>query len=160
GVPFVAAATVLVAFDPARSRRAFVVVLPTALWLLWYVGWGHNAHTFISVHNAANLPQYVLDGVASSLAAYTGLAVGDFRASPLNWGHPRLVLAACVAGWRVYRLQRPTAGLLAALALLLGFWSLTALNANPLAPPTAGRYQYIGITFLALLAAELLRGVR
>ena len=160
GIPFVAAATVLVAFDRERWGRAFVVVVPTALWLVWYAGWGHNVHTFISVHNLANLPSYVLDGLASSLAAWTGLAVGQNQPSPLDWGRPLLVLAVGVAAWRLYRLRRPPASVLAALVLLLGFWSLTALNANPLAPPSAGRYQYIGITFIAIAAAELLRGVR
>ena len=160
GIPFVAAATVLVAFDPERWRRAFVVVVPTALWLVWYAGWGHNVHTFISVHNLANLPSYVLDGLASSLAAWTGLAVGQYQTSLLDWGRPLLVLAVGVAAWRLHRMGRPPAGVLAALVLLLGFWSLTALNANPLAPASAGRYQYIGITFMAILAAELLRGVR
>ena len=160
GVPFVAAATVLVALDPDRWRRAFVVAVPTGLWLLWYAGWGRHAETFISAHNVANLPSYVVDGLASSLAVATGLAVGAAQASPLDWGRPLLVLAVGVVAWRLYRLRRPPNGVLAALVLLLGFWSLTALNTNPLAPATAGRYQYIGVVFGAILAAELLRGVR
>ena len=44
--------------------------------------------------------------------------------------------------------------------LLLGFWFLTALNTNPFAPATAGRYQYIGIVLMALVAAELAAGLR
>ena len=43
---------------------------------------------------------------------------------------------------------------------MLGFWFLTALNTNPLAPATAGRYQYVGIVLMALLASELLAGLR
>ena len=162
GIPFVAAATVEIALSRDRWRRAFVVAMPTFLWLLWYGGWGHNAHTFISVHNFANAPSYVLDGLASSLATLVGLgvAIGDYQASPLDWGQPLLILVVGLAAWRVYALGRPPDRLLACLVLLLGFWGLTALNANPLAQPTAGRYQYLGIVLLVLVLAELVRGVR
>src|SRR5262245_6574603 len=67
GIPFVAAATVQLAFDRERWRRAFVVVAPTVLWLLWYAGWGHEAHTFISADNFANSPVYIASGLAASL---------------------------------------------------------------------------------------------
>ena len=149
GIPFVAAATVEIALSRDRWRRAFVVAMPTFLGF-WYGGWGHNAHTFISVHNFANAPSYVLDGLASSLATLVGLgvAIGDYQASPLDWGQPLLILVVGLAAWRVYALGRPPDRLLACLVLLLGFWGLTALNANPLAQPTAGRYQYLGIVLL------------
>jgi hypothetical protein len=161
GIPFVAAATIELALRRDRWQRAFVVVVPTVIWLLWYAGWGHNAHTFISFHNAANAPSYVLDGLASSLATLVGLglAMGDFQTSALDWGRPLLVLAVGLAGWRLHRLGQPSGRLLGVLVLLLGFWSLTALNTNPLAPATAGRYQYIGIVLMILVAAELVRGV-
>ena len=41
---------------------------------LWYLGWGHTAHTFVSFDNAAKLPSYVLDGLSSSISAYLGLS--------------------------------------------------------------------------------------
>jgi hypothetical protein len=161
GIPFVAAATLELALGRDRWRRAYVVVVPTVMWLLWYAGWGHNAHTFISFHNAANAPNYVLDGLASSLATLVGLgvALGDFQASALDWGRPLLVLAVILAGFRLHQLRRPPDRLLAVLVLLFGFWTLTALNTNPLAPATAGRYQYLGIVLMVLVAAELVRGL-
>jgi len=43
--------------------------------------------------------------------------------------------------------------------LLLGFWFLTALNTNPLAPaPTAGRYS-TGIVLMGLVAGGAVRGM-
>jgi hypothetical protein len=161
GIPFVAAATVELALTRERWRRAYVVVVPTVMWLLWYAGWGHDAHTFISFHNAASSPSYILDGLASSLATLVGLglALGDYQTGALDWGRPLLVLAVGLAGWRLYRLRRPSGRLLGALVLLLGFWFLTALNTNPLAPATAGRYQYLGIVLMVLVAAELVRGM-
>jgi hypothetical protein len=62
--------------------------------------------------------------------------------------------------WRLYVVRRPSPRLLGASALLLGFWFLAALNTNPFAPATAGRYQYIGIILMAMVAAELAAGLR
>jgi hypothetical protein len=161
GVPFVAGATVLIAFSPDRWRRSYVVLVPTALWLLWYAGWGHTADTFITFHNFTRTPQYILDGVASSIATLLGLGSVNFNAprSPLDWGQPLLVLAVAAAAWRLYRLRRISPQLAAVTVTLLGFWFLSGLNTNPLSPPTVGRYQYLGIVLLVLVASELLRGV-
>jgi hypothetical protein len=160
GIPFVAAATVELAFGRDRWRRAYVVVIPTVLWLLWYAGWGHEAQTFISLTNFAKSPNYILDGLAASLATWLGLGASAYDASPLDWGQPLLVLALGLVAWRLYVLRRPSPRLLGTAVPLLGFWFLTALNTNPLAPATAGRYQYIGIVLMALVAAELGVGLR
>lgn len=160
GVPFVAAATAELALGRDRWRRAYVVVVPTVLWLLWYAIWGHTAHTFISLDNFAHSPSYMLDGLGSSLATWVGLGTGRYDASPLDWGRPLLLLALGLAAWRLYVLRRPPARLLGTTVLLLGFWFLTALNTNPLAPATAGRYQYLGIVLMALVASELAAGIR
>ena len=160
GIPFVAAATVELAFGRDRWRRAYVVAVPTAIWLLWYAGWGHNAHTFISLSNFAHSPNYIFDGLSASLATWVGLGTDFYDASPLDWGRPLLVLGLCLVAWRLYGLRRPSARLLGTTVLLLGFWFLTALNTNPLAPATAGRYQYLGIVLMALVVAELAEGLR
>lgn len=162
GIPFVAAAAVSVGLGRDRWRRAFVPVVPAVLWVIWYLGWGHTADTFVSLHNAANVPSYVLDGISSSLATWLGLNVPaePFRATSLDWGRPLLVLAIVVAAWRLQRLGRIPGQLLVALAVLVGFWALTGLNTSVFGPPTAGRYQYIGVIGLVLVAAELMRGAR
>ena len=161
GIPFVAGATVAIALSPERRRRAFVPAIPAALWAIWYLGWGHTAHTFISLHNAAKAPSYVLDGLSSSLSVYLGLSQPyGSTAGALDWGRPLLVLMAVLAVWRIYRLRRPPDGLLVTLAVLLCFWSLTALNASIFGLPTVGRYQYVGVVGLALVASELARGAR
>jgi hypothetical protein len=161
GLPFVAAAAVSVGLDRERLRRAYVPVVPAVLWVIWYLGWGHTADTFVSLHNAANVPSYVLDGVSSSLATWLGLNVplGDVRASSLDWGRPLLVLAIAVAAWRLHRLGRIPGQLLVALTVLVGFWALTGLNTSVFGLPTVGRYQYIGVIGLVLVAAELARGL-
>jgi hypothetical protein len=162
GIPFVAGAVVEVVLSPRRRERAFVAVVPTALWALWYLGWGHTAHTFLSFDNVANAPSYILDGLSSSISVYLGLSqpfgAGDTTA--LAWGRPLLLLVAALAVWRVLQLPRPSNRALVVLAVLIGYWALTALNASPLGAPTAGRYQYLGVVGLALVASELWRGAR
>ena len=160
GIPFVAAATFELAFDRARWRRAYVVAVPTLLWLLWYAGWGHNAHTFISLTNFARSPSYIFDGLGTSLATWLGLGANASDATPLDWGRPLLLLALALAAWRLYVLRRPSPRLIGVAVLLLGFWFLTALNTNPFAPATAGRYQYLGTVLMALVASELAVGLR
>jgi hypothetical protein len=162
GLPFVAGAAVEIALSPQRRARAHVVAVPAALWAAWYLGWGHTAHTFVSFENFANLPSYVVDGLSSSLANLLGLNTpySPGGAPSLAWGRPLLVLAVVLAAWRIHRTGRPSARLLATVTTLIGFWSLTALNASIFGLPTVGRYQYIGIVLLVLVAAELLRGAR
>jgi hypothetical protein len=161
GVAFVAGATAEIAFGRDRFRRAWVVVIPTLLWLIWYAGWGHTAQTFISFHNFTQTPKYVLDGLASSIATWVGLGSVNFDApqSPLEWGRPLLVVAVAAFGWRLYRLRAISPRLAAVLVILLGFWFLSGLNTNPFSAASVGRYQYLGIVLLALVVAELLRGL-
>lgn len=160
GIPFVAGVTVQLAFDRDRWHRAVVVAVPTALWLLWYAGWGHNAETFISAANLAHAPSYIFSGLGTSLAVWAGLSSTPYNSDALEWGRPLLIVVIGLAAWRLYVLRRPSPRVLGTAVILLGFWSLTALNTNPFAPATAGRYQYIGIVLLALLAAELAAGLR
>ncbi len=162
GIPFVAAATLSIAFTPRRFARAWVVAIPTAVFGLWYLGWGHEAQTFVSLENLATTPAYILDGFASSLSSLLGLGVprDELTVSTLDWGRPLLVLLGGLAVWRVVRAGSISRGLWVALALGVGFWFLAGLNSSSLGPPTAGRYQFIGAVFVLLIAAELARGSR
>ena len=162
GMPFVVGAAVEIALSQQRWRRAFVPLVPAVLWGLWYLGWGHTAQTSVSFDNAARVPSYVLDGLGSSISAYLGLSqpIGGAESQTLGWGRPLLFLLVALAIWRVYRIRRPSKRLWVTLAILLSYWSLTGLNTSLFALPTVGRYQYLGIVGLALVASELLRGVR
>lgn len=163
GIPFVIAATIDVGLTRERLRRAFVVVIPTALWFVWYLGWGRHAQNFVSFHNFSTLPGYVADGFSSSLSTLLGLAVPRDEApiTSLDWGRPLLVIALAAGAWRVWRagIMAFHRRLWAVLAMGLAFWVLTGLNATFFGQATSGRYQYMGTIFILLIAAELLRGV-
>jgi hypothetical protein len=103
----------------------------------------------------------VLDGVSTSLASWLGLnmmVAGVF--SGVEWGRPLLVLAAAIVAVRWNRLGRPTNRTLGTLAVLLGFWCVTGLNASIVGLPTATRYVYIGVVLLVLFASEVVRDAR
>jgi hypothetical protein len=163
GIPFVAGVAVEVGLGRDRLQRAYIVAVPAVLWIIWYIGWGHTAHTFVSLNNAANLPSYVPDGISTSLASWLGLnttAVAGTDIAALDWGRPLLLLAAAIIAVRWYRLGRPTDRTLGTLTVLLGFWCLTGLNASIVSLPTATRYIYIGVVLVVLFASEVARDAR
>ena len=163
GIPFVAGVAVEVGLGRDRLQRAYIVAVPAVLWIIWYLGWGHTAHTFVSLSNAAKLPSYVLDGVSTSLASWLGLnttVVAGVDTEALEWGRPLLLLAAAIVAVRWYRLGRPTNRTLGTLAVMLGFWCVTGLNASIVGLPTATRYVYIGVVLLVLFASEVVRDAR
>lgn len=161
GLPFALGAAVRVAWDRDRWRRAFVAAVPLGVYALWWLGWGHEADSYLSLHNLATIPSYVLDGFASSLSSLLGLATPtDVVASPLSWGRVLLVGAVALAVWRLHRVGRPSRALVMLVVIAISFWFLAGLNASIFREPTSGRYQYMGAIFVVLIAAELLRGVR
>jgi hypothetical protein len=145
-------------------RRAYVVVVPAVLWALWWLGWGHEAEGSISLHNIAATPIFVLDSFAAALAALFGLAtpVSEGMPSPsgLDWGRPLAVGLGGLALWRAYKIERIPRSLWVVLAIGLSFWVLGGFAVKEGRVPWASRYQLPGATFVLLVAAELLRGVR
>ena len=139
-------------------------MIPTALWLIWYLGWGREAQNFVSFHNFSTLPGYVGDGFSSSLstpARTRGAARRDARsrrstgAGRCSWSRSRLRSGGSggPAGGRSHGACGPCS------RWASPFWSLTGLNASFFGQATSGRYQYMGVVFILLIAAELLRGV-
>ena len=166
GVSFSIAALVSVALGPhPRRRRLYVVLVPFALYAIWFLGWGHKGPQTFSLHNLLVSPKYVFEASSQAIASLLGLAtpVSGSGSQPVGliWGELLLVIGIFLALWRVRRLGQISRGLWAALALGGSFWFLSAINAYlDLRSPTNGRYQYPGAVFVLVLAAELLRGFR
>jgi hypothetical protein len=161
-LPFLVAACVDLLLRPDRLRRLYVVGVPALLYAAWWVGWGHEADTAISLHNAAATPQFVLDAASAALASLFGLV--EFGQGPgpggLDWGRPLLLVALGLGAWRVHRMGRLPRELWIVLALAAAFWVLAGLNEKPGRGPTESRYLLPGVVFVLMIAAELLRGVR
>ncbi len=106
----------------------------------------------------------MLDSFAAAIAALLGLAtpVSEGMPSPsgLDWGRPLAVALAGLALWRAYRMERIPRSFWIVLAIGLSFWILGGFAVKEGRVPWASRYQLLGATFILLVAAELLRGVK
>jgi hypothetical protein len=170
GVLFAAAAaTAIVLRGEHRLARSYVVAVPMLLYGLWYLGWGRDVESALSLGNLLAAPFFMLEGIASSIGALLGL----FALQPYVSNLARLAGAAAVAltaaaailwlarngklklGWR----DRPP-WFWAAAVLFFGFWLITAANDVPFRTPSSSRYMHTGVVLLLLLLAESFRGVR
>jgi hypothetical protein len=144
-------------------RRAYLVVVPVALYALWWLGWGHTAESSVSFHNLATTPLYVFDAFAAAIAALLGLATpveGIASPSGLDWGRPLAILLGGLAIWRLYRLERVPRSLWVVLAITLTFWILGGLDLKSGRSAWVSRYQYPSVGLMLLVAVELLRGLK
>ncbi len=163
GICFIAAAAVAVAQGPRQTwlRRSYVFAVPLGLYALWWLGYGHDAESHISLHNLLMSPVFVLNSVSVALASMLGLGPQVGAAPDPSWGRALLVGLAILLGLRQWRLKLPFAPTLwPVLAAALANWFLTAFNAFPGRDPTSSRYQYAGAVFIVLILANLLKGVR
>jgi hypothetical protein len=161
-LPFIAAALVDVLLRSDRRRRLYVPAVPALLYVIWWVGWGHDADTAVSLHNAARAPEFVFDAASAAVASLLGLVKFGQGPGPggLDWGRPLLVVALALGGWRLWRIGRVPRELWIVLALAATFWVLAGLNVKPGRGPTESRYLLPGAVFVLMIAANLLRGVR
>ncbi len=172
GICFIAGAAVAVGLGPREAwlRRAYVFLVPLALYGLWWLEWGKDVESHVSFQNLLDSPVFVADSVAWALQSLLGLAPTVGEGLDAFWGRLLLLAAAVglVAAAAVAIRARPARpawlqvdrGLWPALAAAFANWFLTALNAFPGREPSASRYQYAGAIFVLLIAANLLKGVR
>jgi len=163
GLSFIAAA-IIDLFQKRRSRglrRAYLVVVPLVLYLLWYAGWGHTAPHHLTLHNVLDSPRYLFDGLASSIASLLGLstATGAEPAEP-EWGRPLLIGLIALAAFGKWRRPGISPRFWPAAAAALSYWLLAAFNYIPGREAASNRYVYAGAIFVLMMAADLLQGVR
>ncbi|HVO54223.1 MAG TPA: hypothetical protein VMT37_07410 [Solirubrobacterales bacterium] len=163
GIAFAVAGAVAIGLGPRSSwrRRAFAVVVPVALFAVWYAGWGHNAESHLSLHNVLASPRYVAESIAVTVGALLGLGTDPTTGSadPV-WGRALVVALVVCFGYRAYRQRGIPVGTWPVAAAALVNWFLTAFNFIPGREPTASRYQYLGAFFVLMVIANLLQGVR
>ena len=96
GVAFSIAIAVLVLTGPRVRERLYVFLVPMGLFGLWWLGYGSGADSFVSFHNLATSPSYILDGFASSLSSLLGLGTPRDEVEIRPWTGD----ARCSSGWR------------------------------------------------------------
>ena len=162
-IPFAAAAAVDI-FQKRRSRglgRAYLVAVPVVLYGLWYLGWGSDAETHVSLRNVLASPRFVFESAAVATGSVAGLGTTPFGGStdPV-WGRAILVALLVVFAYRQVRKPGFAPGFWPVAAAAATNWFLTAFNQIPGRDPTSSRYQYMGGVLVLLLLANLLQGVR
>ena len=152
--------------------RLYVPAIPLLLYAVWYLGWGHEAQSAASLHNAIHTPFFAVQGFAVSTAALLGVSwiAEDLPGEPRKYGAIAAALAV-LAGFAYMRLRRPatlarlrswdpSARFWPAMVAALAFWLLAGLNKVPGREANASRYLYMGAVFVLLVAADLLREVQ
>lgn len=165
GICFIAGAVVAVLQGPRQTwlARAYIFLIPLFLYAAWWVGWGHDAESHISVYNILSSPRFALESVAFALGSLLGLhpKFGSTAVPEPGWGRPLLVGLVAVLGYMQYRFRRAiNPALWPVLAAAVANWLLTGFNAFPGRDPSASRYQYAGAIFLLMILANLFTGVR
>jgi hypothetical protein len=163
GVPFIAAGLVAVLIGP-RDRwiaRSYVWVVPAVLFLAWYVGWGHEAESHITVHNILTSPTFIADEVSTAVGALSGLGTEAGLVVDPVWSRILAVaLIGVVALWWSRRRPPINRALWPILAVAVANWALAAFNDEAGRGPTASRYQYAGAIFVLAIVACLFIGAR
>ncbi len=163
GLAFAVAAAVELVMNRRRRglRRAWVVGVPLALFVLWYLGWGHEAESHLSLTNVLGAPKFLVESLAASLESLLGLSTSPIvGVGTPDWGRVLLVGAiglVLFGQWRrpgFYRWLWPAA------AAAATYWLLTAFNYIPGREPTTSRYLYASAALTLLVVANLLKDVR
>lgn len=163
GIAFAVAAAVVVLQGPRPSwlGRAFVIAIPIALYAAWYLGWGHDAETHVTLRNLLASPRFVAEAMAVAVGSVFGLGTNpNGGVTDPIWGRSILIALVLVFAYR--QLHRPGffPGLWPVAAAAAVNWILTAFNQMPGRDPTSSRYQYAGCIFVLMILANLLRGTR
>jgi hypothetical protein len=159
GLPFVTGAAVLILIGSDRWRRAWVFLLPAALyaaWLLWSRSQAQSSGGSIHISNLLLAPNWAVNSLAAVGASLFGIR--SMFGSP--WGP---VIAAGAATALAWRLSQGHIGrwLWAALALPATLWLIgAAAQLPPTRVPTSTRYLYPGAIAVLIVAVEAARGVR
>jgi len=143
--------------------RVFIVAVPALIYVAWWIGWGHEAESALSLHNVLRSPAWVFDSVAGALAALLGLAIpaeGITAPNGLDWGRPLAAVLIPLALWRLWKMPRVPRSLWVVIAIALVYWFLGGFDVKPGRAASASRYQYTGAAFVLMIAAGLLTGVR
>lgn len=159
GIAFIAAALVVVLQSPRERwlRRAYIFVIPVLLYAAWYLGWGHDAESHLTLRNILASPRFVAEELAVGVGNLFGLGASPYEEKvEMLFGALLLVVIVAAIGFRQRRRPGVDPGLWPVAAAAAANWFLTAFNQFPGRAPYSSRYQYASCVFIVLLLANLL----
>lgn len=154
GLALLAGVAVLVLLRPDRLRRAWIFLLPAALYAAWWI-WARKFgqdESAISIDNVDLIPKTVFHSAAAVLGALTGTnpVIPATYITAVTWFGKGLAVVAGVAVALRLAHRRVPAALWAWLAALLFYWVLMGAAARP---PEGMRYVFFGAVGALLVAA-------
>ncbi len=159
---FLAAAAVLIMLGPDRWRRAWVFLLPAALYAGWLLWTPRNAtQGAVTLHNLLLTPAWAFDGLATTAAALLGLNYPFSGMTNPDFGPVLAIVALAALGWRLWR-GAISKWLWAVMAVPATLWLAEAARGSMsgFRGPETGRYIFPASIAVLLVAAEAARGVR
>jgi len=170
GIAFAAgiAVALLLRGRDGAIRRAWVFLVPTALYAVWFIWARHFHETQVTTYDIGALGSGVFDQLAAIFTGIAGLMVAPGSSNlsaPAgglpSWG-PVLVVLAIVAVALVLRQRRPSRSFWVALTTLCVYLVTIALALDVAASrvPDASRYVYMGTVLTLLVLIEAASGTR
>jgi glycerol-3-phosphate acyltransferase PlsY len=134
-------------------RRAWIVLVPIALYAIWWIWARKFDQSETTAGNLHLLPETFLDGAAAVMGALTGTSPVQPGAyvSPLTWFGKALAVAAGVVLIVRLWLGKLPRTIWVWLIVLGSYWSLLAVAARP---AEGGRYILVGAVLIVLIAAD------
>jgi hypothetical protein len=159
GLSFALGIAIWLVLDDRRAalRRAWVVVLPLALYAAWWLWARKFDQSQATVSNIHLIPETLLNAGASVLGSLTGtnpVLPGSYVTEVTWFGRALAVVAAIALALRLALGSLPRT-IWVWLSILGSYWLLLAIVARP---PQASRYLLVGAVAVILIAADALRG--
>ena len=149
GIPVLVGVGVELLLTKEDRGRMWVVAVPFALYLLWYVAYGTNRAVFDELALS-------LLWAWTALSHAAGAIIGERQIEP---GRQLLVILLVVLAYRTWRIEsRGRIRMLALASILATFYGLTAISRHDIAPPSSSRYLTVGLVFMLLMLVEAARG--
>jgi hypothetical protein len=161
---FVFGAAIYVLIGRDRWSRAWVVLVPVALygaWWLWSLSEPSSSESAARISNVLLIPNFVAESAAVMGTALTGLGYA-FDGGSDSWyaiGRPLAAIGFVLLGVKLTRGNVPRS-LWVALGLAFALWTLGALTAGPARAPHASRYVFSGSVAVLLVATAAAGGIR
>ena len=170
GLAFLAGGVVDVLLRRDRWKRAWIFLIPLALYAAWFV-WARDKGVSSpssqgQVSNFLLAPAWAFESLSAVLASLTGLnySFGGPRPAPVSGYRSGLRVGGdCNSRFRLVPDALPRPGsetVWVAIAILLAYWTLGALTSSSLRVPEKTRYMYPGAVMVLLVASAAVGGIR
>jgi len=157
GLVFAVGAAVSVGLRSDRLRRAWIFLIPLALYAAWWIWARHFDQSQVVGSNVPLALKTYLDALAAVIGALTAtvpVEPATYSISVTGFAEALAVLAAIGLVARLWR-GPVTRQLWIWLAVLIAYWAFLTVAARP---PEGSRYVFPGAVFVLLVAAEAVRG--